>query len=162
MIQSPISAIVGHGSSTSVPSRISTGMTSSVATMTGTSKRRVMRSARSSTSRVFDTPVPGPHGQARALMAVLMLAGLRIDEALSLRWWHVDLAGGRLKVPGTKTDAAARVVPLLPLLRDELLAHAARRTPRLGRPERARVLDRDGCEASADARTATHPRSGGG
>jgi integrase len=44
-----------------------------------------------------------------------------------LRWRHLDLAGGRLKVPGTKTAAAARTVPLLPLLRDELLAHAARR-----------------------------------
>src|SRR3954454_17577476 len=53
--------------------------------------------------------------------------GLRIDEAMSLRWRHVDLAGGRLSVPGTKTGAAQRVVPLLPLLRDELLAHAARR-----------------------------------
>ena len=63
----------------------------------------------------------------RALLAVLVLGGLRIDECLSLRWRHIDLAGGRLKVPGTKTDAAARTVPLLPLLRDELLAHAARR-----------------------------------
>lgn len=30
-------------------------------------------------------------------------------------------------MPGTKTAAAKRTVPLLPLLRDELLAHAARR-----------------------------------
>jgi integrase len=62
----------------------------------------------------------------RALLATLTLAGLRIDEALSLRWRHVDLPGGRLRVPGTKTDAAARVVDVLPLLRDELAAHAAR------------------------------------
>jgi integrase len=61
----------------------------------------------------------------RALLATLTLAGLRIDEALSLRWRHVDLAGGRIRVPGTKTDAAARVVDLLPLLRDELATHAA-------------------------------------
>jgi integrase len=63
----------------------------------------------------------------RAMLAVLVFAGLRIDEALSLRWRHIDLAGGRLRVPGTKTDAAARVVSLLPALRDELLALAARR-----------------------------------
>lgn len=61
----------------------------------------------------------------RALLATLTLGGLRIDEALSLRWRHVDLAAGRLRVPGTKTDAAARTVDLLPLLRDELAAHAA-------------------------------------
>jgi integrase len=61
----------------------------------------------------------------RPLLAVLTLAGLRIDEALSLRWRDVDLAGGRLKVAGSKTDAAARTVPLLPLLRDELAAYAA-------------------------------------
>jgi integrase len=63
----------------------------------------------------------------RALLAVLVLAGLRIDEALSLRWRYVDLAAGRLRVVAGKTDAAARVVPLLPALRDELLAVAARR-----------------------------------
>lgn len=63
----------------------------------------------------------------RALLAVLVFAGLRIDEALSLRWRHVDLAAGRLRVVAGKTDAAARVIPLLPALRDELLALAARR-----------------------------------
>lgn len=63
----------------------------------------------------------------RTMLATLTLAGLRIDECLRLRWRHIDLAGGRLKVPGTKTAAAERTVPLLPLLRDELLAHAARR-----------------------------------
>lgn len=66
----------------------------------------------------------------RALLATLTLAGLRIDEALSLRWRHIDLPGGRLRVPGTKTDAAARVVDVLPLLRDELASHAASRRNR--------------------------------
>ena len=66
----------------------------------------------------------------RALLAVLVLAGLRIDEALRLSWQHVDLARGIVHVPGTKTAAAERAVNLLPLLRDELAAHAAARDDR--------------------------------
>lgn len=61
-------------------------------------------------------------GHGRALLATLALAGLRIDEALSLRWRDVDLAAGTLSVVRSKTDAGERVVDLLPLLRDELLA----------------------------------------
>jgi integrase len=63
----------------------------------------------------------------KALLATLTFAGLRIDEALSLRWRHLDLAGGRLRAQGSKTENAERWVPMLPALRDELLAHAARR-----------------------------------
>jgi len=58
-------------------------------------------------------------------LAVLVLAGLRIDEALSLRWRQLDLPGARLWVWGTKTDAADRTVDLLPLLREALAEHAA-------------------------------------
>jgi len=61
----------------------------------------------------------------RVLLAVLVFGGLRIGEALDLRWGDVDLAAGRLAVRGTKTDAADRLVELLPVLRDELLAFAA-------------------------------------
>lgn len=68
-------------------------------------------------------------GHGRALLATLALAGLRIDEALSLRWRDVDLAAGTLSVVRSKTDAGERVVDLLPLLRDELLALKARRDP---------------------------------
>jgi integrase len=39
----------------------------------------------------------------------------------------VDLASGRLRVRGTKTDAADRTVELLPALRDELASYAADR-----------------------------------
>jgi integrase len=59
-----------------------------------------------------------PH--RRALLATLVFAGLRIDEALSLRWRHVDLANGRLHVAQSKTDAGRRVVDLRPALVDEL------------------------------------------
>jgi integrase len=66
----------------------------------------------------------------RALLAVLVFAGLRIGEALDLRWRDLDLASGTLQVRGTKTDAAERTVDLLPVLRDELLSYAAARPDR--------------------------------
>jgi integrase len=61
----------------------------------------------------------------RALLATLAFAGLRIGEALTLRWCDVDLAGGRLRVGQAKTDAGVREVELLPVLREELIAHKA-------------------------------------
>lgn len=64
-------------------------------------------------------------GARRTMIAVLMFAGVRISEACSLRWRHVDLAAGRIRVPGTKTDAAVRGVIMMPILRDELAAHKA-------------------------------------
>jgi integrase len=64
-------------------------------------------------------------GQRRALIATLAFAGLRIGEALELRWRDVNLADGRLHVRGSKTAAADRVVTVLPILRDELLAYRA-------------------------------------
>ncbi len=65
-------------------------------------------------------------GGRRALLATLTLAGLRIGEALALRWRDVDLASGRLQVGEAKTDASRRTVDLSPDLRDHLAAHKAR------------------------------------
>ncbi len=65
-------------------------------------------------------------GQRRALLATLTLAGLRIGEALSLRWRDVDLARGTITVRAAKTDAGVRTVNVLPVLRDELGAYRAR------------------------------------
>ncbi len=62
----------------------------------------------------------------RALLATLTFAGLRIGEALDLRWRDVDLAGARLRVRQSKTDAGVRYVDLLPALHDELTALKAR------------------------------------
>ena len=61
----------------------------------------------------------------RALLTTLALGGLRIGEALALRWRDLDLAGGRLRVGEAKTDAGVREVELLPVLRDELAEHKA-------------------------------------
>jgi len=61
----------------------------------------------------------------RAFLATLTLAGLRIGEALTLRWTDVDLPAGRLRVADSKTDAGVRMVDLLPALREELSVHKA-------------------------------------
>lgn len=66
------------------------------------------------------------HIARRTLLATLAFSGLRIGELLALRWRDVDLAGGRIHVRGSKTDAGVRDVTLLPVLRDELSAHKAR------------------------------------
>lgn len=71
-------------------------------------------------------------GQRRALLATLTFAGLRIGEALSLRWRDVDLARGTITVRAAKTDAGVRVVNILPILNDELHDYRARIEPPAG------------------------------
>lgn len=68
-------------------------------------------------------------GHGRALLATLLLSGLRHDEVLSLRWRDVNLADGWLKVRQGKTENATRTVDLRerPLLRQELADLKARR-----------------------------------
>lgn len=61
------------------------------------------------------------HIERRAMIAVLVFAGLRIGELCSLRWRDVDLAGGWLAVGQAKTDAGLRKVRIRGALRDELL-----------------------------------------
>jgi integrase len=62
------------------------------------------------------------HIARRAILATLVLAGLRIGELLDLCWRDVDLTVGRITVRASKTDAGVRTVDMLPALRDELLA----------------------------------------
>ncbi|MGH2926220.1 MAG: tyrosine-type recombinase/integrase [Solirubrobacterales bacterium] len=66
----------------------------------------------------------GPKNR-RLLLATLLFAGLRLSEALNLRWRDVDLAARRLRVIDSKTDAGVREVELLPLLCEELATHKA-------------------------------------
>lgn len=65
-------------------------------------------------------------GQRRALLATLVFAGLRLGEALSLRWQDVDLAAGVIRIRRAKTPTGIRDVNLLPILREELRAYKAR------------------------------------
>jgi integrase len=70
------------------------------------------------------------------IVAVCTYGGLRISEALGLRWRDVDLKAGTLTVSGqlgpdgqrvpVKTPASAATLELLPVLARELRAHRAR------------------------------------
>jgi integrase len=70
------------------------------------------------------------------LGAMLAYAGLRVSEALAVRWRDLDLDAGRLNVSAQpdragrtvplKTTASAATVDLLPALVPELRAHRAR------------------------------------
>lgn len=62
----------------------------------------------------------------RALLATMILAGLRVSEACALRWRDVDLARAKLTVRKAKTDSGRRVVDLSPSLLDELKLHRAK------------------------------------
>jgi integrase len=64
-------------------------------------------------------------GTHRALLATMVLGGLRVGEAIGLRWRDVDLAGGTLQVRHSKTDAGERTVDLSPDLLGELKLHRA-------------------------------------
>jgi integrase len=65
-------------------------------------------------------------GQHRALLATAIMAGgLRVSELTGLRWRDVNLAGHRLTVAQSKTEAGRRQVDLNPDLRDELASHKA-------------------------------------
>ena len=59
-------------------------------------------------------------GVGRVLLAILAGGGLRIGEALALRWQHVDLGTGTLRVVDAKTPRGVREVHLTPALREEL------------------------------------------
>jgi integrase len=61
----------------------------------------------------------------RGLLATLVFAGLRLGEALALRWRDIDLAAGTIEVGNSKTDAGIRQIEMLPVLRDELSTYKA-------------------------------------
>jgi integrase len=62
-------------------------------------------------------------GENRALLATMVLGGLRVGELCALRWRDVDLARGTITVGESKTDAGRRVVDVSPDLLDELKTH---------------------------------------
>lgn len=65
----------------------------------------------------------------RPLLATLTFAGLRISEALALRWSDLDLERGTIAVRAAKTNAGVRSVNMLPVLLAELNAYQAEGMP---------------------------------
>lgn len=61
----------------------------------------------------------------RVIIETLILGGLRVSELCGLDGPHLDLTGGRLRVPrsATKSDAGERNVPIVPGLLSRLTAH---------------------------------------
>jgi len=76
------------------------------------------------------------------MVRLLAYSGARLNEATALRWSHVDLAGGTLTVPGTKSASSYRTVPIVPSL-SALLEEIRARRGREG--EDAQVLGVNGC-----------------
>jgi len=68
-------------------------------------------------------------GTGRLLLAILAGAGLRIGEALALRWQHVDLGTRSLHVTDAKTAKGIREVHVTPALHRELARARVARGP---------------------------------
>jgi integrase len=68
----------------------------------------------------------GDTGRRRPLLATLALGGLRITEALELRWRDVSLADRKLRVVEAKTGAGVREVNLTPTVQEVLSEYRTR------------------------------------
>jgi integrase len=80
-----------------------------------------------------------PHQRVgrRALLALLCLGGPRVGEVIAADRGDFDLAGGRWRIPESKTESGRRDVELTMYLRDELVEHVAAMEG-LGRPRGSR------------------------
>ena len=96
-----------------------------------------MRKARSLTTDQFQALLTELHEPFATLALVCICLGLRISEALALRWEDVDWSGSRLhirrgivnqKVGDVKTDGSAKSLDLTPALIHRLREHKARAT----------------------------------
>jgi len=76
-----------------------------------------------------EAPPERKHIERRALLSMLVFAGLRIGELTALLWRDVDLSGGKITVRASKTDAGLRTIDVLPVLHDALTALKAARNP---------------------------------
>ncbi len=74
-------------------------------------------------------PPDRKHIERRALLCVLVFAGLRIGELIGLRWRDIDLRAGKITVHDSKTDAGRRAVDVLPVLHDTLIGLKTARKP---------------------------------
>jgi integrase len=58
---------------------------------------------------------------------ILAFSGARLREATALRWNHIDSTKNRLTIPGTKSDASERQIPIFPPLAAHIAEMRARR-----------------------------------
>ena len=79
------------------------------------------------------------------MVRLLAYSGVRLNEAIALRWHHVDTAGNRITVPGTKTETSYRTIPIFPAL-SSLLAEI--RVRRGDEPNDAPILGVNGCKGA--------------
>jgi integrase len=63
------------------------------------------------------------------MVRLLAYSGVRLAEAVELRWNHIDEAKKQLRVPGTKSEKSVRWIPLFPALAALLDEIRARRGP---------------------------------
>ena len=95
-----------------------------IASNPASGKRRRLKAAKPARPWVEPEQLPAlldsTTDAGHALVCVLAGAGLRIGEALALRWQHVDLGTGTLHVVDAKTPKGVREVHLTPALREEL------------------------------------------
>lgn len=68
----------------------------------------------------------------REPLRVLEATGMRINELVRLTHGDVDRAHGRIRVPGSKTDAARRFVPMMPAVEKLIDAQAPAIEDRVG------------------------------
>jgi integrase len=69
-----------------------------------------------------------PHyelAEREVILATFLFAGPRAHELGNLLWRHVDLAGARIFIGRSKTEAGLREIKILPILRDILAAYKA-------------------------------------
>jgi integrase len=96
-----------------------------IASNPASGKRRRLKSTRPSRPWVEPEQLPAlldaASDSGRVLLSILAGAGLRIGEALALRWSAVDLPTGTIHVVDAKTAAGVRSVDLTPALREELV-----------------------------------------
>jgi integrase len=88
------------------------------------------------------------HVERRAMIAVLVFAGLRVGELLALRWRDVDMAGGWMYVEESKTDAGRRRIKIRGALQAEVV-RVRERQPESG-PDRVVFATSTGRQQSAD------------
>lgn len=63
--------------------------------------------------------------EREAILATFLFAGPRAHELCNLLWRDVDLAGARIFIGRSKTQAGRREIKILPILRDILAAYKA-------------------------------------